>query len=219
MMQSQSQSLLFISFLLCLATTTILSNTLNIVSNSNDIIKVVISKSHRSNYIMAEAFTPQYQPSAVGVSIPRTSTSSLSSSIELPFSSTTIGQQQHHPRPQQGKGNDAAAVAQKTQTKTNAAVGMTTNTDVDPFLLHLAQHHHQHHHCHSQSRSTSAASSSSSSSAATARTTIAAAATHFAYQRPRYGRSSSRRLRLQRRLHILKITLHELEVHRRRNQN
>mmetsp|Transcript_51106 Transcript_51106/g.52059 ORF Transcript_51106/g.52059 Transcript_51106/m.52059 type:complete len:121 (+) Transcript_51106:211-573(+) len=91
MMQSQSQSLLVLSFLLCLATTTILSKTINIVSNSNKIVKVVLSNSHRRNYVLAEALTPQYQPSAVGASR-RTSTASLSiSSIELPFSSTTIG--------------------------------------------------------------------------------------------------------------------------------
>jgi len=218
-MQSQSQSTLFISFLLCLATTstTILSKTINLVSNSNEIIKVVRSKSQRRNYIiMAEALTPQYQPFAVGVSI-RTSSSALSSSIALPSSSTTIGQQHHHHRrPQQGKGNDAA-VAKKT--KTNTAVGMTTNTSVDPFLLHLAHHHHQHHPCQSHSLSKSATSSSSSSTTRAATATAVAATHHVAYQRPRYGRSSSRRLRLQRRLHILKTTLQELEVHRRRNQN
>mmetsp|Transcript_30349 Transcript_30349/g.34877 ORF Transcript_30349/g.34877 Transcript_30349/m.34877 type:complete len:193 (-) Transcript_30349:87-665(-) len=185
--QSQSQSLLVLSFLLCLATTTILSKTINIVSNSNEIVKVVLSNSHRKNYVLAEALTPQYQPSAVGASR-RTSTASLSiSSIELPFSSTTIGHPHHH-RPHKGKGNDTA-VAEKT--KKYAAVGITTNTNVDPFLLHLLHHHNQHHHCQSHSLSTAATSSSSSSSTAS---TTAVTATHFAYQRPRYGSSSSRRL-------------------------
>jgi len=207
-MQSQSQSLLFISFLLCLATTTILSKTINILSNSNEIVKVVISKSHRSNYIMVEAFTPQYQ-SPVGASI-RTPTSSLSSSIELPFSSTTGHQHRH--RPQQGKGKDTA-VAKKI--KTNAVAGVTTNTYVDPFLIQLSHHHNQHHR-QSQSLSTSATSSSFSTLSSTEAATTATP-THFAYQR-RYGRSRNRRLRLQRRLHILKTTLQELELNRR-NQN
>jgi len=204
-MQSQSQSLLFISFLLCLATTTILSKTINILSNSNEIVKVVISKSHRSNYIMVEAFTPQYQ-SPVGASI-RTPTSSLSSSIELPFSSTTGHQHRH--RPQQGKGKDTT-VAQNT--KTNTVAGVTTNTFVDPFLIQLSHHHNQHHR-RSQSLSTSATTSSSSSSTISA--TQTATPTHFAYQRSRYGRISNRRLRLQKRLHILKTTLQELELNRR----
>jgi len=204
-MQSQSQSLLFISFILCFATTTILSKTINILSNSNEIVKVVISKSHRSNYIMVEAFTPQYQ-SPVGASI-RTPTSSLSSSIELPFSSTAGHQHRH--RPQQGKGKDTT-VAQKT--KTNAVAGVTTNTFVDPFLIQLSHHHNQHHR-QSQSLSTSATTSSSSSSTISA--TQTATPTHFAYQRSRYGRISKRRLRLQKRLHILKTTLQELELNRR----
>jgi len=211
MRQSQSLSLLFISLLLCLATTTILSKTIKIFSNANEIVQVVRSKSPRRTYVMVEALTPHYQPSAVGASIRRTSTSSLSSSIELPFSSTTIGHQHHRRRPHKEKGNDAAVVQ---KTKTNAAVGVTTTTYVDPFLIHLSHHHNQHHR-QSQKKSLSATTSSSSSSS-TKSTTATAAATHFAYQRPRYGRSTSRRL--QRRLHILKTALQELEVNRR-NQN